>query len=349
MKRIPVRLPGGCRYPVFVGRGIELAPHLGPLAGRRVIVAYDRRLEPPRLPGATYVPLASGEPAKTFSSWRALIDRLIGGDTGAPLLLVAYGGGTTGDVTGFAAATYRRGVPFVQVPTTLLAMVDASVGGKTAIDHPKAKNMIGAFHQPVAVVADIDRLATLPGRHFRAGLAEVVKHGVLGDHVLFGRMESRPQDYAEWRGRGVDEAVERSVKLKARIVEEDERETKGVREFLNLGHTLGHALEAVRGFRGLLHGEAVAIGMVAAARISERLTGFGEAARIEALLARFGLPVRIGGDSARSLIAAARLDKKRRTGRLRMTLVKAIGCVTVVDGIDERLFAEVCRGMGASR
>lgn len=347
---IPVRIPGQRPYPVTIGHGLDLPGVVSSVLGdRRVLLVHDGRVTPPRVTGWTTLRLPGGEPSKTFASWRRILDACIALDDGSPLALVALGGGAVGDAVGFAAGCYRRGVPFVQAPTTLLAMVDASVGGKTAINHPKAKNMIGVFHQPHAVVADLDRLATLPLRQFRSGLAEVVKHGVLGDRTLFERMAEHPADFSSPRAPGVTLAVERSVRLKAGIVARDERETRGVREGLNLGHTLGHAIEAVNGYRGWLHGEAIAVGLIAAARISAELLGFRDADRVEAAVAALGLPTRLKGESASALLAATRLDKKRRTGRLRMTLVDRIGTFRVVDGIDETLFASVARALGARR
>jgi 3-dehydroquinate synthase len=347
LRRIPVRVPGREPYDVLIGRGLELAPHL---QSRRLLLFHDARLSPPRLPaGARTMALPMGERAKTFRAFARLIDAIIAADDGSPLILGAFGGGAVGDVVGFAAATYRRGMPFLQMPTTLLAMVDASVGGKTAINHPAAKNMIGAFHQPVAVLADLDRLRTLHGRELRAGLAEVVKHGLIGDRELFDALERRPEDFATWDSPGIATAVERSVRLKAAVVRKDERETRGVRESLNLGHTLGHAVETVHGHRGILHGEAVSLGIAAALRVSERLLGFAETGRAEAVLAALGLPIRLKGESARALLEAARRDKKRRTGRIRMTLLDRIGRFRVVDGIEERLFLEAAAAIGAKR
>jgi 3-dehydroquinate synthase len=345
---IRVALAGGRAYTVSIGRGLDLG--LRATAKTRVVFCHDGRLKPPRVPARTrIVKLPAGEMAKTFSTWKQILDVLVEEDQGSPLLLVAYGGGAVGDVVGFAAASYRRGIPFLQVPTTLLAMVDASVGGKTAINHPNAKNMIGAFHQPVAVIADLDRLATLPAREFRAGLAEVVKHGLIGDIRLFHALESRPADFASSDRSGVRLAVERSVRLKADVVRRDERETRGVREILNLGHTLGHAIESLHRYKGIRHGEAVAIGTCAACRVSRDLLGFSETARVESVISALGLPTRLHGESAAKLLAATRFDKKRRSGRLRMTLLKAIGKPEVVDGIDERVLGAAARAIGAGR
>ncbi len=347
---IPVRIPGGRAYPVSIGNGLDLETIVASVLGdRRVLLVHDGRVKPPRIPGWRLLKLPGGEPSKTFASWRRILDACIALDDGSPLALVALGGGAVGDAVGFAAASYRRGVPFVQAPTTLLAMVDASVGGKTAINHPRAKNMIGAFHQPYAVVADLDRLGTLPARQFRSGLAEVIKHGIIGDPTLFARMERAPGDFRRADAPGVSIAVERSVRLKAAVVARDERETKGVREALNFGHTLGHAIEAVHNYKGWLHGEAVAVGLVAAARISAQLVGFRDADRVESATAALGLPVRLRGESATKLLAATRLDKKRRTGRLRLTLVDRIGRFRVVDGVDDKLFLSIACELGASR
>lgn len=313
------------------------------LPGIKLLWVHDRRLTQANKPALA---LPSGEPAKTFGSFRKVIDFLIENDDGSPLSLVAYGGGSIGDVVGFAASTYRRGIPFVQMPTTLLAMVDASVGGKTAINHPLAKNMVGTFHQPSVVIADLDLLRTLSPRQFRSGLAEVIKHGLIGDPKLFAMMEKNPEDFLRWDGAGIAIAVERSVRLKARIVMQDERETKGIREALNFGHTLGHALESYHGYRKHTHGEAISIGMAAALRLSEKLLGFSEVERAESLLEKIGLPVRLTGENAARLLDYTRRDKKRRTNALRMTLIESIGKIRVVDGIDERLLRKTIQEIG---
>jgi 3-dehydroquinate synthase len=350
---VRVRLPDGRAYTVSIGRDLDIDAAVRPARSAvspRLIVCHDGNLAPPRLASpARIVKLPSGETAKTFSAWRRILDALVEEDRGAPLLLVAYGGGAVGDVVGFAAASYRRGIPFLQLPTTLLAMVDASVGGKTAINHPSAKNMIGAFHQPVGVLADLDRLSTLPPREFRAGLAEVVKHGLIGDTRLFRALESRPEDFASHDAALVAFAVERSVRLKADVVRRDERETRGVREILNLGHTLGHAIESLHRYKGIRHGEAVAIGACAACRVSRDLLGFEETGRVEAVFRALGLPTRLSGESAAKLIEATRLDKKRRSGQLRMTLLESIGTPRVVDKIKEGALAAAAREIGASR
>lgn len=344
---LPVTVASGKSYQVLIGERLDPTPFV---TGRRALVLRDRRLRfvwPGPKPASLALP--SGEPCKSFAVFRRVIDFVIRHDDGSPLVLVAFGGGSVGDLTGFAAATYRRGIPFVQMPTTLLAMVDASVGGKTAINHPLAKNMIGAFHQPDAVLADLERLATLPTRELRSGLAEVVKHGLIADTLLFSRLEREPTAFARGERDALAFAVERSVRVKARVVGQDERESRGIREVLNFGHTLGHAIEAVKRFRGVTHGEGVAVGMVAAAIVSEKLLGFTGRARVESLVKSLGLPTRLKGLSARKLIEATRKDKKRRTGKLRMTLLKEIGSTAVLDNIDEHLLLEAARELGAGR
>jgi 3-dehydroquinate synthase len=248
--------------------------------------------------------------------------------------LIALGGGVVGDITGFAAATYQRGVNFIQVPTTLLAQVDSSVGGKTAVNHPRGKNLIGAFHQPVAVLADTTVLASLPVRELQAGLAEVVKYGVIADSEFFDWLEANVEALLALDGDALRHAVARSCEIKAGIVAEDEREA-GIRALLNYGHTFGHAIEALTGYCELLHGEAVAIGMVMAADVAIR-AGLLEAAdgvRIKRLITRFGLPVAPPELPAGEFLKAMKMDKKVVDGSLRLVLPAAIG--------DARVTAEV--------
>src|SRR5690606_6588503 len=234
------------------------------------------------------------------------------------------------DITGFAAAAFQRGVDFVQVPTTLLAQVDSSVGGKTAVNHPRAKNMIGAFHQPIAVLADTDTLATLPKRELSAGLAEVVKYGLIVDAEFFGWLERNIEALVALDAEALAFAIRRSCELKAAIVAEDERE-QGRRALLNLGHTFGHALEAFGDYRRWLHGEAVAIGMVLAARTSAELGKLDAAAceRIEALLKRANLPTRAPDVDAGAILSLMQLDKKADQKGLKLVVLDAIGAGVV--------------------
>ena len=234
--------------------------------------------------------LPDGERHKTLATFTTVIDRLIDGRFHRDCCLVALGGGVVGDLTGYVAASYQRGVDFVQIPTTLLAQVDSSVGGKTAVNHPRAKNMIGAFHQPIAVLADTGTLASLPPRELAAGLAEVIKYGVIVDAAFFAWLESHIDDLRRLDSAALTYAIRRSCEIKAAIVAEDERE-QGRRALLNLGHTFGHALEAIGRYERWLHGEAVGIGMALAARTSVALGWLDtrDCERIESLLKQSGL------------------------------------------------------------
>lgn len=262
--------------------------------------------------------------------------------------IVALGGGVVGDLAGFVAATYQRGVPFVQVPTTLLAQIDSSVGGKVAINHPRGKNLIGAFHQPALVMADPLTLHSLPEREWRAGLAELVKYGVILDAALFEHLEAEWPQLCERRLSALLPAIRRACELKARIVEEDEREL-GVRAVLNFGHTLGHAIEAVTQYRMFLHGEAVAIGMVAAGEISLALGMWSSDAhaRMVAWLERAGLPTRIPGLGRSALLSALAHDKKVQLGRSRFVLPEAIGRVVVRSDVPDAVLDSVLTKLGA--
>ena len=265
--------------------------------------------------------------------------------------LVALGGGAVGDLAGFAAATWLRGVPWVVVPTTVLAQVDSSVGGKTGIDLGSGKNLVGAFHQPVLVVADPGTLETLPPRQRRAGLAEVVKIGMVVDAGLFRRLEEHAVSLAAGDPRAMGPAVRAAVLAKARVVRRDEREREGgPRTALNFGHTLGHAIEGALGYRGILHGEAVAIGMRAAARISERVDGLPPAqrARLDALLDRLRLPRLMPPATLAQLQAAMGHDKKR-TRTIRWVLTPRIGHASVPRPIDRRIMEAAMLEVGARR
>jgi 3-dehydroquinate synthase len=267
-----------------------------------------------------------GEANKTRESWAHLSDRLLGAGFGRDSALLALGGGVTGDLAGFVAATYMRGLPLVQVPTTLLAMIDSSVGGKTGVDTPAGKNLVGAFLQPRLVVADPEVLRTLPPAELRAGLAEAVKHGAIADAGYFAAIADALPALLALEPGALARLVVRSVEIKAAVVARDEREA-GPRKMLNFGHTLGHALEAVSGYR-LLHGEAVAIGMVLEAALGERLgvTERGTEARLRGLLRAAGLPTAVPADCPPGVVLeATRLDKKARGGRVEYALVERIG------------------------
>lgn len=333
---------GGAGYEVAVGRGLlsrlgKVPSLAAKLVGRRVFAVSDRtvgalygdRLEDGlRSAGARIAGwhvMEPGEGHKDLESLRGIWDALVAAGIERRDVVAALGGGVVGDVAGFAAATYLRGIDFVQLPTTVLAIADSSVGGKTAIDHPKGKNLIGAFHQPCGVAADLETLETLPEREVYSGLAEVIKAGLLADPSLFERLEASGPAVAT-DPEAMAESIARAVAVKARIVESDEREG-GARALLNLGHTLGHAAEVAAGYGVLTHGEAVALGMAFAARLSAatgRLPA-AEALRIERMLERWGYPVKLAGVSVEKVLDALRLDKKASGGAPRWVLLRAVG------------------------
>jgi 3-dehydroquinate synthase len=352
METISVAL-GSRTYPIHIGASLighsELySSHLGPEAAivTNTVVA-PLYLAPVRAAveraGArvTEVVVEDGEQAKQWATLDRVLDALLAARLGRDATIVALGGGVVGDLAGFAAAVYQRGVRFIQVPTTLLAQVDSSVGGKTAINHPRGKNMIGAFHQPLAVISDVSTLDSLPPRELRAGLAEVIKHGAALDQPFFAWLESHIERLLARERDALVYAVRRSCELKAAVVAEDERET-GRRALLNLGHTFGHAIEAATGFGPWLHGEAVAAGMAMAAELSARagLLARADATRINSLLARAGLPTRppqLARERWQELIA---LDKKSAAGRVRFVLLDAIGRASLRADVDPRLVDE---------
>jgi len=302
------------------------------------------------LEGAGYdvlaITLPAGEAHKTLDTVRRVYEALLDSRLERRSPVIALGGGVTGDTAGFAAATYLRGVPFVQCPTTLLAMVDSSVGGKVGVNVPQGKNLIGAFHQPVAVVADPLVLSTLPLREVRCGLAECVKHAIIADATLFDFIEEDADAILGLDARVVAELVRRNVEIKAAVVTADEREA-GVRAHLNLGHTFGHAIEATTGYGPIQHGEGVALGLIAAAEVAARqgLCDAALPARVRALLARLGLPVRAALTSDEDLMAAMRLDKKVRDDRIRFVLPTGLGGVTIRDDVPAAVVAEAWRAI----
>lgn len=294
--------------------------------------------------------LPDGEAHKTLDSFGKVMGFMLEKRMERGALLIALGGGVIGDLAGFAAACYQRGIDFLQVPTTLLAQVDSSVGGKTAVNHPLGKNMIGAFHQPIAVVADTTTLDTLPARELHAGLAEVIKYGLIRDRDFFDWLETNLDALLARQPAVLAEAVSRSCQNKADVVAADERET-GERATLNLGHTFGHAIETASGYGNWLHGEAVAAGMCMAARLSARSGWLGQAelGRIIALLARAQLPTAPPPD-----ISPARFrelmshDKKNVGGRIRLVLLRALGQSCVTRDYDDQLLELELRGAPAS-
>ncbi len=341
MKVIQVDHAAGS-YPVYVGQGLLGMSGIWErhLNGRVLVVSDETvaahhlgRLRPVLETHGRYreLILPPGEENKNVAQWQRIIDELVLLGAQRDATVIALGGGVIGHMAGFAAASYMRGIEVVQMPTTLLAQVDASVGGKTGVNHADGKNLIGAFHQPTAVVSDLDTLATLGNRDYRAGLAEVVKYGAICDAHLFAWLEGNADALSSRLPDLLSECVYQSVRNKAEVVMADEREA-GQRALLNFGHTFGHALETVTGYAQYRHGEAVAIGMVLAARLSELLgmTETGTADRLQALLDRIGLPTRLPDDIKRSaLLKRMRLDKKNRADQIRLILLESLGQAVV--------------------
>lgn len=362
-ERVDIAL-GERSYPILIGAGLLDHAHafdavpashdawvvsnvtVAPLYADRLCQALAQRHQ-----RVQRISLPDGEQYKTWDSLAQIFDALLKHGADRKTTLYALGGGVVGDMTGFAAACYMRGVPFVQVPTTLLAQVDSSVGGKTAINHRLGKNMIGAFYQPRAVICDLDTLQTLPQRELAAGLAEVIKYGPIADLALFDWLEAHMDELLARDTASLAHAVRRSCQIKAAVVAEDERES-GRRAILNFGHTFGHAMETGMGYGAWLHGEAVAAGMVMAAELSCEL-GLMPAAlaeRLQALLARAGLPVHgpvlDASDNAGHYLQHMRVDKKARAGEIRYVLIDGErGAVvrTVPDALVRRVVDRCCR------
>ena len=294
------------------------------------------------------VTLPDGEAHKDWATLNLIFDHLLGNGADRKTVLFALGGGVVGDMTGFAAACYMRGVPFVQVPTTLLAQVDSSVGGKTAINHPIGKNMIGAFYQPHRVVCDLDTLQTLPKREVSAGLAEIIKYGPIADMAFLDWIDTNLDALMALDPQALAYAVKRSCEIKAYVVGQDERES-GLRAILNFGHTFGHAIEAGLGFGVWLHGEAVGCGMVMAATLSERLglvdTAF--VARLRRIIERAGLPTVAPRLGAEAFLHHMRVDKKAESGEIRFVLIDQPGSA-VVRGAPDELVAQVVDACSAA-
>ena len=344
---------GASRYEIRIGSGLLDQPQAWqglPRAARALIVSntavaplYAQRLRAAlagAYPAVDLLALPDGEAHKDWPTLNLIFDRLLAAGADRDSVLFALGGGVVGDVCGFAAACYMRGVPYVQVPTTLLAQVDSSVGGKTAINHPAGKNMIGAFYQPRRVVCDLATLATLPERELRAGLAEVIKYGPIADAAFLAWIEAELDALLGREPAALAYAVRRSCELKAAVVGQDERES-GLRAILNFGHTFGHAIEAGLGFGSWLHGEAVGCGMLLAAALSQRL-GLVDAAfveRLQRLLARAGLPLRAPAFAPERWFELMRVDKKAQAGQIRFVLIDAPGHALVRAAPDDAVRA----------
>jgi 3-dehydroquinate synthase len=356
MQRVSVGLSGH-QYEIVIGPGLlDQADHfLAPLAPSRIalvtgtavgrLYAETVRRSLARVAAVDTIVLPDGESHKQWPAVSTIIDALVDSRADRKALVVALGGGVVGDMAGFAAAIYMRGIRCVQMPTTLLAQVDSAVGGKTGINHPRGKNLVGAFHQPQLVLSDTSTLRTLPERELSAGLAEVLKHGLLADDRYF---DATVRELPALRARddaALARAIARSCEIKAAIVERDEREA-GERALLNLGHTFGHAIEALTGYTRWLHGEAVGCGLVLAADLSRR-TGMVGADAVETIAAAVqaaGLPARIAGLSTDAAIDAMRGDKKTERGALRFILLERIGRAVQRTVPDEALRATLAAG-----
>jgi len=344
-------------YPIHIGAGLLSQADLvtAHLPQKRAVIVTNETVGPLYLDALTrafaaqdvsvvQIVIADGEAHKSWQTLNTIFDALLEHRCERRTAIVALGGGVVGDIAGFAAAVYQRGVPFVQIPTTLLAQVDSAVGGKTAINHPLGKNMIGAFYQPRVVLADTDTLRTLPKRELAAGLAEVIKYGLIRDRSFFDWLEDNLDALLAKEPSALAHAIEHSCRNKAEIVGLDERET-GVRALLNFGHTFGHAIEAGTGFGTWLHGEAVAAGMVLAARLSQRM-GHMEAAdvaRTVELLARAGLPVEAPDLGLERYLDLMGHDKKVEGGRLKFVLLDGVGSAFVGEAPQAALAAVLDR------
>jgi 3-dehydroquinate synthase len=328
---------GDRSYPILIGHGLLGRPDLlaQHIPARDVLIVSNTIVAPlyldrltPGLAGKRVVEaiLPDGESHKTLATVSRILDVLVTNRFARDCTVVALGGGVVGDMAGFAAACYQRGVAYVQVPTTLLAQVDSSVGGKTGVNHPGGKNLIGAFHQPAAVIADTDTLATLPPRELRAGLAEVIKYGLICDAAFFAWLEDHMGELLAGDPAALAHVIRRSCEIKAEIVARDERET-GDRALLNLGHTFGHAIESATHYTQWLHGEAVGAGLLMAARMSHEcgLVDAPDVARLKRLLERTGLPTHIAGVEPNAALDHMRIDKKVKGGRMRLVLMRSIG------------------------
>ncbi len=349
MKEVTVNL-GPRSYPILIGPGLlhESGVVANWLPGKQALVVTNTTIAPLYLSRVQAglsgydthsLVLPDGEQFKTLALMNQIVTELLRLRFSRDACIIALGGGVIGDVAGFAAACYQRGIAFIQIPTTLLAQVDSAVGGKTAVNHELGKNMIGAFHQPRAVISDTEVLKTLPRRELCAGLAEVIKYGLIRDAEFFQWLEQNLDLLLALEADALEYAIQRSCAIKARIVAEDETET-GVRALLNFGHTFGHAMETALGYRVWLHGEAVAAGMAVAADLSARLGRIDANAveRINKLLLHSGLPTSlVPGLSAQRIRDLMGVDKKSKSGRLRLILLDGIGSASIAQDVDEGL------------
>ncbi|GAA4329193.1 3-dehydroquinate synthase [Variovorax defluvii] len=356
-ERVEIQL-GERSYPILIGNGLLGEPRhfdAAPAAASALIVSnttvaplYARALRDTlagRFQAVHMLELPDGEAHKDWQTLNLIFDALLRHGCDRKTVLFALGGGVVGDMVGFAAASYMRGVPFVQVPTTLLAQVDSSVGGKTAINHPLGKNMIGAFYQPRLVMCDLATLSTLPARELSAGLAEIIKYGPIYDMAFFDWIEANIDALMARDPAALAHAVRRSCEIKAAVVGQDERET-GLRAILNFGHTFGHAIESGLGYGEWLHGEAVGCGMVLAARLSQRLGGVDEAfvQRLSALVERAGLPVVAPALGLERYLELMRIDKKSEAGEIRFVVIDQPGSAAMRSAPDTMVREVLAQG-----
>lgn len=359
---LTVELDGDRSYPIFIGKGLlSGSQYFSPyIKGKQVCIVTNETVAPLYLSALIQmlsidyqvdsVILPDGEQHKTQDTVMKIYDCLLEKKHNRSTTLIALGGGVVGDMTGFAAASYQRGVNFIQVPTTLLSQVDSSVGGKTGVNHPLGKNMIGAFHQPQAVIIDIDVLKTLPKRELSAGVAEVVKYGLINDIVFYQWLEESMGALLALDETVLVEAILRSCQNKADVVSQDEKEN-GIRAILNLGHTFGHAIESSQGYGVWLHGEAVAIGMVLALELSFQLAWIDgqEVNRLSRLLVLAGLPVTVPmGMSDSQFLELMAVDKKVIDGSLRLVLLEAIGRAVITSDVTQDKIISSIRAHRAS-
>jgi len=341
-------------YPIYIGEGLIsnyelisqhiLGKKVAIITNETVADIYLKTLMETVSPNKELISiiLPDGESYKSKDSLDSIYAQLLQNKADREITLIALGGGVIGDITGFAAATYMRGVNFIQIPTTLLSQVDSSVGGKTGINHPLGKNMIGAFYQPKCVISDMNVLKTLPSRELSAGLAEVIKYGLIRDNKFFEWLESHIQYLMEMNPKYLIEAVQRSCENKAAVVEADEFES-GIRAILNLGHTFGHAIEVAQGYGNWLHGEAVGAGMVMAAKLSQSMGWLADkdVGRIVALIKKAGLPTEPPKISVKKYMELMMLDKKTKDGQINLVLQKSIGDAVLTNQYDPKKLHQI--------
>lgn len=359
MRKVEATL-GERGYPILIESGIltDAGRELGALGHRQAIVLtvgrvrslYGKRLNESLARGgmnSETIEVPDREGAKTIKTYSRVMKELLAMSAGKDSLVIGFGGGCVGDLAGFVASTYMRGVRLVQIPTTLLAQVDSSIGGKTALNLPEAKNAIGTFYQPSLVISDVDLLKTLPEREVRCGVAELIKYGAIMDLGLLGFMEKERDALMRLESEALVEAVATAAGLKASIVSRDETESWGLRHLLNFGHTLGHALEAAMAYKGPSHGEAVAVGMVGEARLAAALglCTDGEVERLERIISSYGLPTAMGGVDPERLMEIMGHDKKVAAGKRRFALPRGLGKGIVVLGPPEEEVREMVRGV----